>query len=590
MTAVAPMLRDGTHTLGLAPMARYPVPMPKLASAFVCLALLITACTPANEAQPTTTAANGVPATSTISSTVSLPPDGFGGHITVGIDSAPTTLNPFDPDALESTRIVGNAVWATVYDIDPLTWERIPDNVTAMPTSYDGGIKTNADGTMTAQYQVARRATWSDGVPMTGADLAFTAVAMRDLALAGNPTVDPAMASVVSTDSVDQIAWVTFADPSLTFEDALWIILPSHVLAGTDLATSDATSWPSGGPFKVEGGDVMSLVRNPNYWKSDEAGRQLPYADSVSFVASGNDPVELFVSRAVDVARVPENADAVSRIADLTPEGAQLEVASTPLVEHVTFNFGQGRAAANEASFNDEYAFRSAIARAIDREALLTSAGIPWSPSVPGLLIPLGPSAFDRYPFSSTESRSLVSSLEAVVEPRSVLSTTVNDGDRPALAAELASAFAPLGVAYETNLLDSIVLFNDVLPNGTYDLGMWAWENDGGYGSTMALLELFDPANFPGSYSSWGSGTNATDASARYSELVAEARATFGADDFAAIIGEAEEILAAELPLIPLFHRSSLAAFWSDVVTGVAHNGSRSGLTWNVELWQVAGE
>ena len=258
-------------------------------------------------------------------------------------------------------------------------------------------------------------------------------------------------------------------------------------------------------------------------------------------------------------------------------------------MEHATFNFGEGRAIANEASFNDDHVFRTAIARSIDRGTLLMSTGIPWGADIPGLLIPLGPSAFDQYPYSSTESRSLVSSLEAVNEPRSVLSTTINDGDRPLLAAELASALAPIGVAYEMDLTDSLVFFNDVLPNGTYDLGMWAWENDGGYGQTMTLLELFDPANVPGSYSSWGSAANA-DAIARYSEIVIEARETFNADRFDGLVGEAEEILAAELPLIPLFHRSSHAAFWSDVVTGIAHNGSRSGLTWNVELWQVNGE
>ncbi len=442
---------------------------------------------------------------------------------------------------------------------------------------------------MTAQYQVARRATWSDGVPMTGADLAFTAGAMRDLALAGNPTVDPVMASVVSTDSLDQIAWVTFADPSLTFEDALWIILPSHVLSGTDIATSDAMTWPSGGPFRVEGRDLMSLVRNPNYWKSDEAGRQLPYADSVSFVESGSDAVGPFVDRAVDVTRLPESADVVSRIAGLASDGAELQSAATPFVEHVTFNFGEGRAVANEASFNDEFAFRSAIARAIDREALLTSAGVSWSPTTPGVLIPLGSSAWDQYPYSSTESLTIIPSPEALALLRSVLSTTVNDADRLALAAEFASVFASIGVVYETNLLDSLVFFNDVLPNGTYDLGMWAWENDGGYGQTMTLLELFDPVSVPGSYSSWGLAAS-TDALARYSEIVAEARVTLDGRQFGELVGEAEEILAAELPLIPLFHRSSHAAFWSDVVTGVVHNGSRSDLTWNVEFWQVVGE
>lgn len=72
-------------------------------------------------------------------------------------------------------------MWATVYDLDPETWDKIPDNVTSLPTQSSGAIVDNGDGTATVQYQIVPRATWSDGMPMTGADLAFTAEAMRIL-------------------------------------------------------------------------------------------------------------------------------------------------------------------------------------------------------------------------------------------------------------------------------------------------------------------------------------------------------------------------------------------------------------------------
>lgn len=569
---------------GLTPLTLYPALMPRYASVLVCLTFVIAACTPGGDATTTT---NALPTPSTTTSTVNSPPDGFGGTLTIGIDVAPTTLNPFGPNGSGSTRIVGNAVWATVYDIDPVTWERIPDNVTALPSSFDGGIKTNADGTMTVQYQVARRATWSDGVPMTGADLAFTAEAMRDLALAGNPTVNPIMASLVGTDSLEQIAWVTFAEPTLVFEDALWIILPSHVLSGADISSSDATEWPSGGPFTVDSDDAMSFVRNPNYWKSDSEGKQLPYADSISFVPFGDDALSPFEDRDVDVTVIPSAADTVRRMGDLADEGAEMQIAATAFVEHITFNLGPGREAANEQSFNDSYVFRSAIARSIDGESILVSLDIPWISTSPGVLVPHGPSAWDQYPYDPTAARSLVSSLEATVEPVSVLSTTANSEERPLIAAELGSAFAPIGVAYETNLVDSLVLFNDLLPSGNYDLGMWAWENDGGYESTLALLELLQPGGAPGSTMIWHASEDAT---ARYIDLVSEARSTSAPSVFSSTVREAEEILASELPLIPLFHRASQAAVWTDTVTGVTHNGSESGLTWNVELWQVVGE
>jgi ABC-type transport system substrate-binding protein len=49
-------------------------------------------------------------------------------------------------------------------------------------------------------------------------------------------------------------------------------------------------------------------------------------------------------------------------------------------------------------------------------------------------------------------------------------------------------------------------------------------------------------------------------------------------------------ILAAEVPIIPVFSRGSGFATWPDAVTGVTHNGSRSHFTWNIETWQHPGK
>ena len=137
---------------------------------------------------------------------------------------------------------------------------------------------------------------------------------------------------------------------------------------------------------------------------------------------------------------------------------------------------------------------------------------------------------------------------------------------------------------------DSLEFFGEVLGIGTYDLGMWAWANDGGYGSVIDLMELLDPASDTGGFNEWGVGLSASEASARYSELVVAARSTADAAAFAAIVSEAEAIIASELPLIPLFNRASHAAVWSDRISNVEHNGTSSDLTWNVEGWQRLGE
>jgi ABC-type transport system substrate-binding protein len=119
---------------------------------------------------------------------------------------------------------------------------------------------------------------------------------------------------------------------------------------------------------------------------------------------------------------------------------------------------------------------------------------------------------------------------------------------------------------------------------------MWAWVNDGGYGSVILLMEALDPVSDTGGFNGWGVGSSASEASARYSELVVAARSTPDTAEFAAIVSEAEAILASELPLIPLFNRASHAAVWADRISNVEHNGSSSDLTWNVEGWQRVGE
>lgn len=514
--------------------------------------------------------------------TTSGPPDGFGGEIRIGIPGELTSLNPFSDDFSGDESIAGNAVWATVYDLDPVTWEKIPDNVTSLPTQSSGAIVDNGDGTVTVQYQIVPRATWSDGVPITGADLAFTAETMRDLALRGNPRVDPVMASVVDTASVGQVAWVTFAHPTLAIEDALWIVLPAHALADVDLGDSNGVSWPSGGPFMVKDGDPTLMTRNPNYWKTDEVGRQLPFADSLTFVSVGTDDQTRFKAGDVEVVEIV--ADAVEGVSAVP--GAAVDSTSTPFVEQLTFNLSTSEG----GSPNRSGAFREAVAHAIDRSALLGSAGFLWDPTTPGVLIPKGSSAWAQYPHDPSTARSLVTSLQLTSGPRSVLATTATDQARLGIAGGIEAALASVGISVGTEFRDPVQFYGDTLVNGLFDVGMWAWENDGGFAQTLVMLERFDPSKALPSFSGWGIGSNASTAAQRFSELVLTAHSTMDAQEFATVVREAESILASELPLIPLFHRGSHLAVRTDRVTGVIHNATSSGFTWNVEFWQVVGQ
>ena len=562
------------------------------------LALLVAACT-SEAAESTTTEVTSTQPESTTSTespettTSTIPPDGYGGEVVIGVQAPPTGLNPFSR-GLWGETIPGNAVWARTFHRDPETWEMVPHVVTDLP-SRTGAIEIGDDGTMTVTYEIVADAVWSDGVSITGDDLAWTALAMRDLALSGALGPSSVLSEIVGADSVGRLAFITFERPNLAFESELWIVLPSHVLEGVDLLEeTDGLDWPSGGPFvleEAEPGRSITFVRNESYWETDESGGSLPYLDRLIVRASGSaEPwdlealVDAFLAGDLDVVDLPRFMPAIDRVRAAEGDGAVVRNAASTIVEHVTFQFGDGRFESNELSSNEDIRLRRAIASAVDREALIEAAQVPWVP-VYGLSSP----GSDAWPEGDqTAASGLVDELTDELErsPATVLSTTGNADERPAIAQALDAQLGAIGIDYGSELLDSVLFFGEVFDQGTYDLGMWAWSVE----DPMGWLRVLDPAEAPpdGDFGRWSElGSEAGD---RFTEIRLAAESTVSRDELETLIAEAEAILVEELPLIPLFSRAAYSAHWIDGVSGVAPNGTSSELTWNIAHWQKPGE
>jgi peptide/nickel transport system substrate-binding protein len=566
--------------------------MGRFATLLLLGAVAVVSCSPTSDS--TTTTSDGATPATTAGPTSNVLPPQFENEAIIGVGQPIVTLNPFAEDWSGGTTLAGQAVWATIYDVVPETWKRIPETVISLPSETPGAIDVAEDGSMTVRYEIQQGAMWSDGTPITGADIAFTAQAMAQLALAGEPTVEPIMGTVIATDSVERLAWITFSQTSLAFEDALWVILPSHAIEGTvGLKSVDGFDWPSGGPFQVaeaQSPGALSLEKNALYWKTDDSGVQLPRLERLTFVTAAEPglEVDLLTSRSADVVMVPPDPEAIEAL----PTGTQVQQVATPILEHLTFQFGDGRDTVNPDSRNDLVNYRTAIAHSLDRPTILAETAVPWMGDTPGVLLPAGQSAWSRYAFDSGQGRSLVDSLngeeESGASPGAVLSTTGNGDYRVRIGDALVGSFDGIGIDLENSYLDSLIFFGEQLGTGEFDIGMWAWVSDGGYESQIELMELLDPSSeaSDANFSNWGSGDSASDGSAEFSELVAEARTTVDPARFSEIVARAENLLAEYLPLIPLFRRSSAAAIWEDSLEGVVHNGSKSGLTWNVEWWQ----
>jgi peptide/nickel transport system substrate-binding protein len=149
---------------------------------------------------------------------------------------------------------------------------------------------------------------FSDGMPFTAADVVFTFKALYD------PKVDSILANALKFDGKeiavetidDHTVALTFPSlygPGLRVLDNL-PILPRHRLeaalnAGTFRDAWGVTTPPPEivglGPFKIHAyrpGERLEFERNEHYWRVDEHGTRLPYADRVTLDIVPNQSAE----------------------------------------------------------------------------------------------------------------------------------------------------------------------------------------------------------------------------------------------------------------------------------------------------------
>ncbi|MCL1593832.1 MAG: ABC transporter substrate-binding protein, partial [Actinomycetia bacterium] len=548
--------------------------------------------------ETTTTAA---PETTTTEAKFEKP---YGGEAIAADDQEPPTLNPFVPGGDKViVSIIGQGYLSGVQEIDGYTLELIPELVTELPTTTNGGVTLNSDGTMTVRYTIVDEAVWEDGTPISGDDFMFTLETILDPDLPVSKTTyeDIYLDSVVVGDKTFEY---TLAAPTTLYELLFGAILPKHSIEGSDFATDwNDKMWASGGPFRFDQwikGESIKLVRNDNYWKTDpETGQQLPYLDSVifRFIPETESIIDAFKAREVDVIQPPSNTETIETLRALESGGARVEVLSGPVWEHLHFQFGDGRFARNENSCNESLAMRQAIGHAIDKQLLVDEILAGQVEPLDSYVTPFTPTwsqdSWAQYNFDSAVAAELYAAAveETGKECSVVFTTTSNKDDRVKMSELFAEMFAAAGIPYENQLEDSQVFFGETLDNGKWDLGEWAWVGTPGLAGLTGIHDVWDPEAPPpngSNYYRYGvvdDGATADDASIRYAEVRDLMNQTVDPDELIALIHEAENILADNAVMHPLYARLVTAAVWEDEIGGFKHNPTQATYTWNIEDW-----
>ncbi|MDH3730439.1 MAG: ABC transporter substrate-binding protein [Acidimicrobiia bacterium] len=570
---------------------------------------------PATEA-PTSTAPPATEAPATTAPAFQKP---YGGEVFVASDQEPPTLNTFAPGGDNFiVSIIGQSYWVGVQDIDGFTLELIPDLVTELPTVANGGITVNADGTETVRYQIRDEAVWADGTPISGDDFQFTYDTIMDPDL---PILKATYEDIVSTTAGPKTFEYTLSAPTVQAELIFGTILPKHDVEDSDFINDwNDTMWVSGGPFEFDAwqkGEFVKVVRNENFWKTDaETGQQLPYLDSVvfRFIPETASLINAFKAREVDVINPPPSIETIEDLQTLTGEGASVEVLSGPIWEHMFFTFGDGRLQRNPDSYNEFLEYRKAVAHAIDKQKIvdeiLKGQVEPLDSFVDAFSPTLSQASWAQYDYDPAKAAGFIDDLCArddtdcdATPVKAIFSTTSNNDARVTLSELFVTMFEDAGIAYEAQLEDSSLYFGETLDFAIIDVGEFAWVGTPGFAGLISILDVWDPEAPPpdgSNYYRWGTpevtgadpdGFNQgasvliDENTTRFAEIRDAMNATVDTDELVALLNEAENILADQVVIIPLYARLDPGAVWADEVAGYKHNPSQAGDTWNIEEW-----
>lgn len=520
-----------------------------------------------------------------------------GGIVTVGLYQEPDNLNPYLA-VQTASRLVRQITLEGLLKADP-SGSYVPGLAEEVPTVENGGI--SADG-LTITYKLKSGLTWSDGDPVTSADVKFTWDLIMDPASKVNSqTGYNKIASVATPDDTTVI--VTFKElyaAALSLFSIKDAVLPAHVLQGKPLDGAEFNRLPEGtGPFMItewNSADSIIADRNPNY---REAGK--PILDRIVFKIIPSNEVGSAQIRSGEIdilwnlteAQIPE----FEQIADIA-----LQVTPSSNIEYLGLNLS-ARGTADPGQPHPilgDKAVREALAAAIDRtpivndllngksEVATSPIGLGWA-APEGIQVP---------PYDPEKSKSL---LEAA-------GWTDSDGDgirekggaklsleisapagsqlRELSEQLLQEQFKAVGIDLVINNVPAATLFgnwaeNGKLKRGDFDIAMDTWGAD--LDPDDFLSTLFTSDQIPTAAND-GAGWNFFRVQdPALDKAIADGRASLDQNVRKAAYKTAAERIAANIIYIPLYKRSVIDAFRS-TVSGQAPN-PWSEFTWNAQDW-----
>jgi peptide/nickel transport system substrate-binding protein len=315
------------------------------------------------------------------------PPDGAdGGTLIWAHEQEPPDLHLDDPENnLSITSWIRQSMWEGLYGITEAT--------TFFPEllAQEGEITENADGGVTGSFVLREGLQWSDGEPLTSADVEYTynmVMATGDdgeyIYLLGDRTgLDTITDFTVISDTEFEITWSEFFSgfPALFSE-----VHPAHIFSDDPAEAAaqendalrewslNGTVLPSSGPLIFDSwnrGQNMNFVRNDNYHGSvspDVQNTGVAFVDAVRLNFVTDTDAQINALRAGEAQLIfTQPQTAFEQFA--TDANFSVASAAGPVYEHWGFNLFNVHLAKPEV--------REAIAFAIDKGEVMAGLYTP---------------------------------------------------------------------------------------------------------------------------------------------------------------------------------------------------------------------
>lgn len=501
--------------------------------------------------------------------------------VTFDLAADPANLNPLflHPDAASVEQQVARLAFEPFIDLDA-HGRPVPSLIDRIPTQANGGV--SADG-RTITYHLRAGVRWTDGVPVTSADVLYTLHAILDprnpvRSHEGYDLIDRATAPDARTVIFHlKHAWAPAVMTYFSYGTSPQFVLPAHVLRREEpLAQAAFNSAPavSDGPYVFRSwrhGEGITYVRNDRYWRGKPAVEKL----NVRIAPDPSTNLVMLQSGALDWNLI---APAQLQIAARNPH---LKFVTTPTAVVAALAMNTAHAPL------DDVRVRRALAMSIDRNAISSKITLGKYP-VTNMLQPQFSWAYDpsvRQPGFDPKAADAL--LDAAGWKRGTSGMRERAGKRLHLtyvqfpesmtgvrvATDVQAALRERGIDVTIKSVSNAQLFlpqTGTLATGRFDLAYVPFTLGADPDDSFVLR-----CGAPSNYMRW--------CNRQVDALERRAIASVSQPERKAIYAQIGRVVAADVPLLYLFNADYIYAYRDDL-HGFAPNAFLP--TWNAWAWK----